>query len=412
MFPFRLLSSLVFTVFFSLAYGAPLSFNAAIDIAEQHSPSIAVNGAEISAAQSVTVSASALPDPKLVTGIDNYPVTGSEAGRFGVDFMTMQRFGVMQEVPNTNKREARNEVAVAAVEVAKARQRVSQLIIRRAVALAWINCYYLERKLSLFDELVHENELLRSVVKAKIRDGRTLVSDALLPDQEAVQLDDQRDDLSRDLEKSRAELRHLVGNGYDGKLAGSPPVLIVDADHFRQNIMHHPELLAFAAETHRAEAEVHEATALKHSDWSVELDYERRAQQFGDMVSVQFTFELPLSPATRQDPLIAAKQQELVRIDAEREGVLRDHINELENDLADYRALQNQLKRAQQVALPLAQEKVKLLTISYQASKADLSSVLSARRELVDLRFKIIDLESQCLSMAAKLYFSHEESLS
>jgi hypothetical protein len=41
---------------------------------------------------------------------------------------------------------------------------------------------------------------------------------------------------------------------------------------------------------------------MKKSDWGVELAYQRRDPRFGNMVSVQFTFEIPVSPATGKIP--------------------------------------------------------------------------------------------------------------
>ena len=128
------------------------------------------------------------------------------------------------------------------------------------------------------------------------------------------------------------------------------------------------------------------------------------------MISVQFTFDLPISPSTRQDPLIAAKQQELARIDAEREDMLREHTNDLDDSLADYEALSRQLNRANQTVLSLAQEKVDLQYASYKAGNSDLTNVLAARRELIDQRLRVIDLENQRDAIAAQLHFTYGET--
>ncbi|MFZ3221665.1 MAG: TolC family protein, partial [Rugosibacter sp.] len=167
---------------------------------------------------------------------------------------------------------------------------------------------------------------------------------------------------------------------------------------------------AFAAQARKAEAEVHEADAMKQSDWGVELAYQKRAPQYSDMISVQFTFDLPIATARRQDPLIAAKQQDLVRIEADREAMLRDHANQLENDLADYATLKRQLERAEQTALPLAQQKVDLQTASYKAGKSALTSLLAARRELIDQRLKIIEWQARHAVIAAQLHFAYGET--
>jgi outer membrane protein TolC len=394
-----------------VAHAAPLSFTAALDLAERQSPGLAANTAQINAAQSSAIPAGALPDPKLFVGIDNLPVTGADRGQLNRDFMTMQKIGLMQEVPNAGKRKAREAVAAASIDVASAQRQITRLQVRRDTAIAWLNVYYVKRKFALFDELDQENKILADAVKAQVSGGRSSAVDAVLPQQEAVQLADRRDDLASNLAKARAALRRFVGTAASEPLIGEPPLLSVDAKHLRHQLDRHPELQMFSAETRKAEAEVHEADAMKHSDWGVELAYQRRAPQFSDMVSVQFTFDLPVAIARRQDPIIAARQQELTRIAAEREVMLRDHANQLENDLADYAALTRQLERAGQTALPLAREKVDLQTASYQAGKSDLTNLLAARRELIDQRLKIIELQAQHAVIAAQLHFAYGEAM-
>ncbi|MBC3868621.1 TolC family protein [Undibacterium oligocarboniphilum] len=393
----------------NLVQAAPLSFATALDLAERHSPRLAASTAMMAAARSAVVPAGTLPDPKVFAGIDNFPVSGPDAGRLQADFMTMQKIGVIQEVPNADKRHAREAVAAAGVGVAAAQQRVDHLSVRRETALAWLNLYYLQRKKALFIELDHENILLGQVVQAQIANGRAQVADALAPKQEAVQLADRRDDLARDEEQARSRLRQFIGVVADDGLSDDPPTFDIDAQHLRGHLHQHPELMAFAAETRKTEAEVAEAQSMKKSDWGVELAYQRRAPQFGNMVSIQFTFDLPVSPATRQDPLIAAKQRELDRIDAERDSMVRGHTAELESLLAEYATLTRQLERARQTALPLAEQKVSLQTASYQAGKSDLSAVLAARRERIEQRMRIVELEAGLTRTAARLHYAYGE---
>ncbi|MDE2000430.1 MAG: TolC family protein [Burkholderiales bacterium] len=393
----------------SLAQAAPLSFTTALELAERQSPKLAATTAQIDAARSAAIPAGALPDPRIFAGIDNFPVSGSEAGRLQADFMTMQKIGVMQDVPNADKRRAREAVAAAGVEVAEAQRRVDRLAVRRDTAIAWLDLYYLQRKDALFTELDRENAILTQTVKAQIASGRAQAADAVAPQQEAAQIADRRDDLSSAQAQARSKLRQFVGSAADDTLVGDPPSLGVDAQHLRGHLHQHPELLAFAAETRKAEAEISEAQSMKKSDWGVELAYLRRAPQFGNMVSIQFTFDLPVSPSTRQEPLIVAKQRELDRIDAERENMLREHTRELDSDLAEYVALSRQLERARQTTLPLLEQKVMLQTASYQGGKGDLSAVLMARRERIDQRLRIIELENSQARAAARLYFAYGE---
>ncbi len=394
---------------------APLSLNAALTIAEQNSPELKANNAQIDAAQSADIPAGSLPNPKIYAGLDNFPVTGNAAGQLNRDNMTMSKFGIMQDIPNAAKRRAQVDVSNAKVDVAQAQRPITSLKLRENTAIAWFNRYYLERKIALFNSLFSENKLLAQTVRAQIASGRSQVTDAVLPQQEAAQLEDQLDDLNRDLSKAKSALRRYLGvqsgNGFDQNvdqmLTQDAPELPINAEQLHQHLHHHPELQAFTAESELADAKIAEARSLKKSDMSVEFGYYHRAPQFGDMIGVQLTYELPIFTSHRIDPLIAAAMSEQEDIDAQREVILRDHTNMLENDLADYVALNRQLERANSTELPLTQQKVALQLASYQAGKADLIAVLTTRRELIEQRLKIITLENMRAVTAAQLYYAY-----
>lgn len=391
----------------------PLSLNAALSIATQNSPELKSNTAQIDAAQSASIPAGLLPNPKVYAGLDNFPVTGDEAWQLNRDNMTMAKFGIMQDIPNAAKRRAKVDVSNAKVDVAQAQRPIALLKLRENTAVAWFNCYYLERKIALFDSLFKENKLLAQTVRAQIASGRSQIADAVLPQQEAAQLEDQRDDLNRDVSKAKSVLRRYLGvqsnQSSDQPLAQDAPELPINADQLHLHVHHHPEIQAFSAESQLADAKVKEARALKKSDMSIEFGYYRRAPQFGDMVGVQLTYELPIFSSHRVDPLIAAAMSEQANIDVQREIMLRDRTNMLEHNLADYTALNRQLERATTTVLPLAQQKVALQLASYQAGKSDLSAVLTTRRELIEQRLKIITLENMRAVTAAQLYYAYGE---
>jgi outer membrane protein TolC len=162
--------------------------------------------------------------------------------------------------------------------------------------------------------------------------------------------------------------------------------------------------------TREAQAKVREAQAEKQSDWSWELDYQRRGREFGDMLSVQLTFDLPLFPNSRQNPKIAARHAELNQLEAEREALVREHTEQLEADLAEYERLNRAVRRSHDTLLPLAKEKLGLSMASYRAGKGDLVAVIAARRELIEARLKQIDVEEQRALTSARLYFAYGEA--
>lgn len=149
---------------------------------------------------------------------------------------------------------------------------------------------------------------------------------------------------------------------------------------------------------------------MKKPDWGVELAYQRRGPDFSDMASLQFSFDLPVFAARRQDPQIAVRRAELVRIDAEREATLREHAQMLATDLAAYGQLDRAVRRQHETLLPLAREKVELALTAYRASQTDLATVIAARSEWIDARLKAIELEGQRALVAARLHYAYGEN--
>src|SRR3990167_1753655 len=407
-FPGRLAVGVLAAALFSLPVAA-LTLDEALRQAEREAPSLAAQAAQVDSLRNSAIPAGALPDPKLLLGLQNVPIEGDNRGRFDREPMTMQMVGVMQEVPNRAKRRARVDVARAGVERATLEQRVERLKVRRQTALAWISALAVEEKLALFQTLYAENDLLVKAVRARLAGGRGQPADSVGPKQEAALLAEQEDQLQQSRAQQRAALRRWVGPRADEPLTGRLPNWPVDAEHYRHSLQRHPELVLFDPMTDEAQAEVRQAEADKKSDWSWQLAYQKRDDAFGDMMSVQFSFDLPLFPGSRQNPRIAAKKATLSQLHAQREAAEREHAQQLADDLAEYRRLERALRRSQDSLLPLAEEKVALTLAGYRAGVGELASVIAARRELVEARLKHIDFEQARALTSARLHFAYEE---
>lgn len=386
---------------------AALTLDEALRQAEREAPSLTAQAAQVEAARSSAIPAGELPDPKLLLGLQNVPIEGDNRGRFDREPMTMQMVGVMQEVPNRAKRRARVEVAQAGIERATLEQRVELLKVRRETALAWISALAVEEKLALFQTLYAENELLVKAVRARLAGGRGQAADSVGPRQEAALLAEQEDQLLQSRTQQRAALRRWIGPRADEPLAGRLPNWPVDAQHYQHNLQRHPELALFEPMTDEAQAEVRQAVADKKSDWSWQLAYQKRDPAFGDMMSVQFSFDLPLFPGSRQNPRIAAKQAKLSQLEAEREASEREHAQQLADDLAEYQRLERALRRSQDSLVPLAEEKVALTLADYRSGAGELAGVIAARRELIETRLKHIDFAQARALTSARLYFAY-----
>lgn len=207
-----------------------------------------------------------------------------------------------------------------------------------------------------------------------------------------------------------ATLSRHVGRVSLADLAGTPPDFHIDAARLRRHIEHHPEIQRYLAELDQADAALRAAVAERRPDWGVELAFQRRGPDFGDMVSLQLSVDLPVSPATRQNPRIAARQQDIERILAERGDMLREHEQMLEELLGEHASLSRQWQRATRSLLPALARQVDLLTRGYAAGSVALRELLAARRDLIDERLRIITLESQRQVIEARLHYAYEET--
>ena len=383
-----------------------LTFDEALRLAETHAPQLKASEESLAAARSLQVPAGALPDPTLVLGVDNLPIEGADRYSLTRDAMTMQRIGLMQAFPNAAKREARVAAAQGQVALSEAEARIARLTVLREAAAAWIARQSVERQLARIDALAAENRLLASAVRAELAGGKGSPADIVAPRQEAAQIDERRDELRTRREQAIAALRRWIGAAADGPLEGGVPAWPIARDTLEHRLHHHPELLAFDSRARVLDADIAEAQAAKRPDWALEMDYQRRARQYGDMVSVQVSFDLPVFPGTRQDPKIAAARAERARLDAERDATLREHAAMLASDYADYQRLAAAVKRQRGILLPLAQEKVDLAMAAWRGGKGSLTELVAARRERVDAELKAIALEGEQLQVAARLHYA------
>ena len=114
---------LAFSSFIPISEAAPtgmVSFDETLRLAVERAPSLNARQSQTQAAREEAIRAAALPDPQLTFGLDNWPVTGSQAFDWRAEDMTMKRIGLMQEFPARAKRQARQAVADRAVEQAEA----------------------------------------------------------------------------------------------------------------------------------------------------------------------------------------------------------------------------------------------------------------------------------------------------
>lgn len=403
--PAKWTSVLVLSATAISANAEPLTFDQALARAVAAAPSLKAATLRVEAARSAGRSAGALPDPKLAFGIENVPVSGPFASRFGADEMTMTSVGVMQDMPSRPGRRAEAERARAEIGVANAQADVEARAVRLAAAQAWVDLYYAQARLAALDDIEKTlKPMLDTAPSAVTRGARP--AETIDPAAWLLDLADRRSAIVADIARARAALVRWTGDP-EVSVSGAAPQWQVDPVLLRAGLDRHPTLLTFDAEVRAADADVAGAKAAASPDWGWELAYQRRDPMFGDMVSARVTVSLPLRQGQRQGPIIDARATDATRARIDREAARRELIAALEADLADHLMHHDLWARGRDTRLPLAQRRADLETASYAAGAAGLPDVLAAFTALADARLDVLDKEAEVMRDAVRINLTY-----
>jgi outer membrane protein, heavy metal efflux system len=389
----------------------PLSLAEAVRLADAESPAIAARKAATESAEGAITPAGALPDPQLIMGVENLPVTKGDAFSLTDDFMTMRKIGIMQDVPRREKRQLRTERAQATAAREHALLTSERLFVRESVARAWIARVTAERRLQLLRELDPQAQAQTAATTAALSAGRGSAADGIAAKTAQSMLADRISQAEREVEDACTELARWLPEAAERPLgdAANWSELGVDPDSLMANAAHHRELLAYDAAEQVASADVALARANKRPDWSVEFDYAQRGPRYSNMISLEFRVPLPIFPGGRQDPTIASKQAALAQIEAEREDARRMHAAELRKTIAAWRSARERVERYERELLPLAEDRAAAALAAYRGGRGNLQASLTALDQIVEQRIAYTELQNALGQAWAALHFAFPE---
>ncbi len=385
----------------------PLSLTEALSIAVRDAPQLAAQHAALRAAQQSAAGAGALPDPKLILGVENVPADTADRWNLTQDFMTMRRIGVMQEFTGSEKLRLRSELADAGARKEAAILALSGVMLNRDVALAWIDVYFAERQLALLGEMRAEFELSAATAQAALAAGKGQASEPYAARLGVEQTADRIFDAERALAKARAGLARWVGNAAQRPLEDAPA--FGELAHGRiprlAELGSHPLLAVYTPMQEMADREVRLADAAKHPDWSLEASYAQRGPVFSNMVSIAVRIDLPIFQSTRQAPAAASKAALAEQVRAQAEAARRGHEAEVVGWIADWNAGKQRAERFASTLVPLARERSEVALAGYRGGKGDLTTVLDARKAEIDVRMNFLQVQLDLARAWAQLNF-------
>ena len=386
----------------STALADPLTYAEALTRAAANAPSLKARAASTDAARSSAIAADRLPDPTLDFGVSGFPVSGPNAGSFTRDDFTTATIGFSQQFPNLAKRHARAERATADIGIAEAGELVEGRNVRLETALAWIDLYYGERRLTQLDLLTASLDDLQKTVTARLASGSARPSQTLEPEQLRAAVADRRAEMVAVIAQARARLARYTGDP-NPEVSGDPPMLDVDPVALRAGIDGLPALRAQDARIAGADADVRLARADKRPDWRIGASYGRRDPRFGDMASVGVSIDLPLFAGKRQNPKIDASASMARGSRFDREALRRELLAALDADLADHIMHHERWSNARDTLVPLAKRRAELDRDSYAAGKLDLGTALLSTLALAEAEVETLNREADVARDAVRI---------
>ena len=375
----------------------PLDLAETVERALAAAPELTSQRAILDSARVLVRSAGQLPDPELSFGIDDVPVTGTDAGSLSADDFTMRKVGIEQEMPRRAKRDLRTRLARDRVRTSEAEQGSLQLSIASQAAQSWIDVYFADQTVRRLQALEPELELQVRLATAAMESARSNAGPALAAQAAVFDFEDRLLLAQQELQRARIALRRWLLDAADRPL-GQPPQfteLRTRPEELIASVHEHASVLLYEAQLDAARTEIELAKAEKRPDWSVAIDYGRREPAFADLLSVQFRISLPLWAGQRQDPVIASKYAALRQVESEREAELRMHRAEVTQRVTEWQSLQERIARYEKVLMPLARSRVQATQAGYEAGRQDIQPLLEARVAAVDVQLRCLELQWQ-----------------
>jgi outer membrane protein TolC len=371
-------------------YSEVLTLDKTMQLALDHQPQLAAQQGLIDARRASITADQQLPDPKLKFGVSNVPLDTLSLTK---DAMTQTSVSIEQRFPGGNKRALRGQLAMLNSEQSLADFDNNRREIRRAAGLAWLDVYLAEQSLRLLHE--QQAAFRQQIAAANIayRNAQA-TQDAVLSLQNGLtQLMDDELAKQAQINTARARLARWIGNVAQADMPQTMPNLpaVLSLNQLLKGLINHPQIRKYELTIALAQTEMDLAQADKIPDWTVELGYAKRGSAYPDMIAAQVSVDLPVFPKNRQDKNITGKQMMLESARYQREDALRNLTAELTGYYSDWEISQRRINLLASSALPVAQQRIAAVLISYQNNQSSMSNVIEAHHAELNLRLQLLE---------------------
>ena len=352
-------------------------------------PSLAALTYQADASRERGTAATALPDPVVSIGINNFPIFDPSFSDF---LPTNKAVGVRQEFPNRAGREARAGESRALAERTD-RIRDAQLATLRGELIALLHDKRrIERQRDLAGQRNNKYDELNGVVEAEIDAGRPAVFRLAEIEAERTGVARVLVDLDRQEAEINARLIDLVGLI---PATAAPPVAPID---WSGDAMAFQAVRVADAGIAAADYSVDSAKAAWRPNWGAQLTYQQRESGANfagdDWVSGMVTFTVPLWAERSQEPRLRAARSDRASAEMRYQAAARSAAARYAAEAAAWRAAEDSIAVLLRNMVAVEDEIASQLTI-YESGVGDYAPIIDGELAILKLRADIAAEEAR-----------------
>lgn len=386
---------IIFTIFFITNIAKAEDFDSYMNKLREH-PAIESVLENSKKYKNLARSEMGLPDPVLILGVDNVPVSDPSFNQF---LPTAKVYGFRQQIPRYSLRKAKSNKQMV---LSKKQRLIANYSLNRLEAYFITSLYEYDKikKLeNIFQKQIKYYKELENNLRGRLESGKSVYGRLSEMDVEKIEIEQKLNDLQVEKTQIEEEFINLVGE------IPTIPLPLVKSQELPQNIDEIYPLLIAKKDIESARQEIKAAEAEFGPNYGVQALYKDReagANFAGDdWFSVQATVSIPLWYYWNQKPKLQAANHE-------RSQALYSYDNIKRSWTKTMRSLVSERNFAKENIALLENQKASMGKIissakrSYESGGANLESVLDARIDKLTVETQLAMQYSRYAKLSAQ----------
>jgi len=354
------------------------------------------------ALERVAVADAQLPDPQITGQVANVPVDTFE---FDEDGMTQAlRVGLRQEFPAGRTLAVRGERQRVEARAQRARRAAALRDIELATRNAWLDLVYHLRAIEILRTSRAAIGEQIAALAGRFATGRMHAQDVLRTELELALLDDRLVEHQRLADLTRRNLARYIGpeaqRPLPAAIPGLPPPRDVAA--LERRLVEQPRVQVADAQIEAAALGIELAEQAYRPAFALEAGYGVRKER-SDLATIGITLSLPLFNDKRQDPRRAAAVHERGARQLDRDALLLDLRQRLEQAWASWQRLNERIALYHQALGSHAAAAAAASVTTYANSQTDFAELVRSQLAELDIELKQAELETAAAKAWAEL---------